>query len=111
LLLALGSGSLSWPLIVNSATTFELMHGVEVCMLGTFSLLCFAGVFRPRQLLPVLFWEIIWKCIWLARIAFPAWRADRLDEGIASNAVACALVVIVIAVVPWDYVWRTYVRR
>ena len=111
LLLALGAGSLSWTLIFNPKSDFELMHGAVVCMLGAFSLLCVAGIFRPLQMLPVLFWEILWKCVWLARIALPAWQAGRVDDGIASNTIACSLVVLVIAIMPWPYVWRVYVRR
>ncbi len=107
-LLALGAGSLSWMRLLDGTRLFDLMDGLAVSMLAAFSALCLLGIRHPLRMLPILFWEIIWKTVWLARIAFPAWRADRLDDGLSNNIVACALVVIVIIAVPWRYVWAMY---
>lgn len=107
-LLALGAGSLSWARLIDSGATFELMDGFAACMLASFSALCLVGIRRPLRMLPILFWEILWKIIWLARIALPAWRVGRIDAALMSNVIACAIVVVVIAVVPWRYAWATY---
>jgi hypothetical protein len=107
-LLALGAGSLSWMRLIDTSATFDLMEGLAVSMLAAFAALCLLGIRDPLRMLPILFWEIIWKLVWLTRIAWPAWRGGRVDEGILTNIVACGLVFIVIAAVPWRYAWTTY---
>ncbi|AUN29748.1 hypothetical protein [Niveispirillum cyanobacteriorum] len=110
LLMALGAGYLNWSQIIDPTQSWKLMEGVVVTMLGAMSALALLGLRHPLRMLPLMFWEIAWKLIWLARVAFPAWQNDTIDEGIAANIVATGMVVIVIAVVPWDYVWRIYVK-
>ncbi len=107
-LIALGAGSLSWWRLVDGRAEFELEDGFVVSMLAACSALCLVGLRHPLRFLPILFWEIIWKVVWLARIALPAWREGRVDEAIATNIVACGMVVIVVVAVPWRYVWATY---
>jgi hypothetical protein len=36
--------------------------------------------------------------------------SDDLDLKTSEVMVNCSLVVVVLAVIPWRYVWRTYVR-
>jgi hypothetical protein len=69
LLIAVGQGSLIWPAIFDPARTWELMHGVVVCMLGAMAALALLGIRYPLQMLPLLFWELTWKTIWLLRVA------------------------------------------
>jgi hypothetical protein len=62
-------------------------------------------------MLPLLFFELAWKAIWLTAIALPLWLAHRLDAASAETAGECLVGVVFLAVIPWDYVWRAYVRR
>lgn len=62
------------------------------------------------QLLPVLLLESAWKLLWLSLVALPRDAAGDLDPAAAEVAVNCSLVVVVLAVVPWRYVWQHYVR-
>jgi hypothetical protein len=75
LLLVVGLGSTIWPAILDQ-TTWELMRGVVVSMLGAMSLLAVLGIRYPLQMLPLLFFELTWKSIWLLRVALPLWSAD-----------------------------------
>ena len=50
------------------------------------------------------------KVLWLSLVALPKAAAGDLDAATSDLAVRCSLVVVIIAVVPWSYVWRTYVR-
>lgn len=110
LLMALGAGYLNWSQIIDPDQSWKLMEGVVVTMLAAMSALALLGLRHPLRMLPLIFWEIAWKLIWLARVAFPAWQNGTIDEAIAANIVATGMVVIIIAVVPWDYVWRVYVK-
>lgn len=106
LLMAVGAGYLNWSQIIDPARTWEMMEGVVVAMLAAMSALALLGLRHPLRMLPLMLWGIAWKLIWLARVAFPAWQEDRITDAMAGNIVACGLVVILIAVTPWDHVWR-----
>ena len=47
--------------------------------------------------------------LWLAVVALPRAAAGDVDGAAADVAVNCSLVVVILAVVPWRHVWRTYV--
>lgn len=111
LLVVVGLGVNVWPAIIEQTRPWELMDGVVRCMLAAFSLLCLLGLRYPLQLLPILFWEIIWKLMWLGLVAYPAWRSGQMDEAIRANVFACSLVVLCVLAVPWGYVWDKYVRQ
>jgi hypothetical protein len=54
--------------------------------------------------------EVLWKVIWIAAVALPHLVADDLDAATRAVLVNCFLVVIIIAVIPWRYVWERYIR-
>jgi hypothetical protein len=109
-LIAFAMGAMTWPKIIMQTGDWALMPGVVKCMLGAFTLLCLLGLRYPLKMLPVLFWELIWKSIWLLAVALPAWQAGAMDAETAENAFATGLVILVYAVIPWDYVWAHYIR-
>ena len=111
LLLAVGQGSLIWPAIFDPTKSWELMHGVVVCMLGAMAALALLGIRYPLQMLPLLFWELTWKTIWLLRVALPLWRSNQLDEATAESAAECLLAVIFVVIMPWRYVFDHYVKK
>lgn len=111
LLLIVGLGPMVWPAIVHHSINWELMHGVVISMLGALSLLALLGLRYPLRMLPLLFWELAWKSIWLIAAARPLWSAHRLDAASAETASECLMAVVFLAVIPWDYVWKTYIRQ
>jgi hypothetical protein len=111
LLLAVGGFSISWMQIFDLHQRWELMHGVVVSMLGAMSILALLGIRYPLQMLPLLFWEMTWKTIWLLRVALPLWLSQHMDKATAENVFACSLVIIVVIAVPWRYVFERYVRN
>lgn len=111
LLIAVAQGLNTWPAIVNHHGAWAFDEGVMMCMLGALTALAALGVRYPLQMLPLLFWEIAWKTIWLVVVALPLWREGHMDAGMAKAAFACGLVVIVYAAVPWRYVFANYVAR
>ena len=74
------------------------------------SLLAFLGLRYPAQLLPILLFEVAWKAIWIAAIAVPRLLSNDLDAATRAVLVNCSFVVVIIAVIPWGYAWRRYVR-
>ena len=107
LFMGLGLAIVKWPLLLH-AGSLPLFEGVVTCLLTALSLLALLGLRYPVRLLPVLLFETVWKLIWLAVVALPAVLAGDVDDATAGVIVNCSLVVVILAAVPWRYVWRRY---
>ena len=109
LLMGVGLALVKWPLLPR-ADALPLYEGVTLCLLTAMSLLAFLGLRFPVKLLPLLLFESVWKLLWLSLVALPGAAAGELDAATTDTVVSCSLVVVILAVIPWRYVWRTYVR-
>jgi hypothetical protein len=87
------------------------MTGVGWSMLGAVSILALVGLRYPLQLLPILFFEVIWKTIWLLAVALPLWWAEQMDAETAQSVFECVLEVIILIAMPWRYVFEHYVVK
>ena len=96
--------------VVQGVSSLPLFEGVVACLLTAMSLLAFLGLRYPATLLPILLFEVIWKVIWIAAVGAPHLIADDLEAATRTVLINCSLVVVIIAVVPWGFVWRRYVR-
>jgi hypothetical protein len=110
LLLIVGLGLTVWPSIFDPARNWAPDRGIIVAMLGALSLLALVGLRHPLRMLPLLLWEIAWKTIWLTRIALPLWTGGRFDAATAETTMECLMAILIVAVIPWDYVLLAYVR-
>jgi hypothetical protein len=109
LLMVVGLAIKKWPLLPD-APSMPLYEGVTLCLLVAMSLLAFLGLRYPVKLLPVLLFESTWKLLWLGLVALPKAIDGNLDKATSDIAFNCSFVVFILAVTPWPYVWRTYVR-
>ena len=107
--MGIGLAVVKWPLVVNYDQSTPLFEGIVAVLLTAMSLLAFLGLRYPVRLLPILLFECLWKLIWLGVVALPAVAAGSVDEAMSQVIVNCSLVVIILAVVPWRYVWEHYV--
>jgi hypothetical protein len=108
--MGVGLAIVKWPLLIQDAASLPVMEGVVTCLLTAMSLLAFLGLRYPVRMLPILLFEVAWKVLWIAVIAIPRLVADDMDSATREVLFSCSLVVIIIAVIPWGYVWRCYVR-
>lgn len=108
LLMCVGLALVKWPLLPE-ADALPLYEGVTLCLLTAMSLLAFLGLRYPGKLLPVLLFEVAWKLLWLG-LALPKAITGDLDAATTDTVINCSLVIVILAVTPWRYVWRNYVR-
>ena len=108
--MGVGLAIVKWPIFVQNVSSLPLFEGVEACLLTAMSLLALLGLRYPVRMLPILLFEVTWKIIWIAAVALPHLVADDIDAATSAVLFNCSLVVIIIAVIPWPYVWRHYVR-
>jgi hypothetical protein len=107
--MGVGLAVVKWPVVIGYYRTMPLFEGVVAVLLTAMSLLAFLGLRYPVRLLPILLFESLWKLIWLAVVALPAVVAGDVDRAMSEVIFSCSLVVIILAVVPWRYVWQRYV--
>jgi hypothetical protein len=111
LLVVVGLGVVIWPDLVHRSRPWGLFEGVSSCMLAAFSALCVLGLRHPLRLLPVLVWELLWKCLWLVSVVLPLWQAGRLDDATWSVAVTVLPVLVFPFILPWRYLLDQYLRQ
>jgi len=111
LLIVIGLGVEIWPGILHHDKPWELMQGVVCCVLAAVSVLAVLGLRYPLRMLPLLFFELAWKSIWLLVVALPLWSADQMDAGTAGTVFACAMGAVFLVVMPWRYVVANYVMQ
>lgn len=112
LVLLVGVGTMIWPLLLSAPETVEHFRGVTWCLLSTVALLALLGLRYPVQMLPLLFFELIWKATWLIAIGLPLRSAGRLEGAFSETWLANVMGVVLCAlVIPWGYVVRRYIRE
>jgi hypothetical protein len=109
--LILGGGLVvyKWPLLFHHDKPWPLMTSVVTCLLVAMSILALLGLRYPRRMLPILLFEVTWKVIWLAVFALPLWLNHEMDQEARELTSEVLWVVVILAVIPWRYVYSNYV--
>jgi hypothetical protein len=100
-----------WPGILNPPPGISHTGTVVGSFLGAMSLLAVLGIRYPVKMLPLLFFELLWKVMWVVGWGLPLWYTQQLapasQETLISNLVGIVLVPLAI---PWGYVFKQYVQ-
>ena len=88
---------------------------VVLSVLGATALLAVVGIRYPIKMLPLLFFELVWKSIWVLVFGLPRWLSGTLDPSVrfggTETLIACLVgIVLVPLAVPWVYVFKQYVQ-
>jgi hypothetical protein len=110
-LMGVGLAFIKWPLYFQNGgvAALPVYEGVVAALLTAMGLLAFLGLRYPLQMLPLLVLETLWKLIWLAAVGVPALMAGDMSEQMSTVFGSVMLVVVILAVTPWDYVWKRFV--
>lgn len=112
LLIVVGLGALIWPRLLDAPETAEHFRGVTWCLLGTVALLALLGLRYPLKMLPLLFFELVWKTTWLATIGFQLRSSGQLGGAFRETWFANVMGLVIFSLaIPWGYVIRKYVRE
>ena len=112
LLVAVGLGAMLWPLLLDAPETAEHFRGVTWCLLGTVGLLALLGLRYPLKMLPLLFFELVWKATWLVTIGLPLRSSGGLEGAFRETWFANVMGLVILSLaIPWGYVFREYVRE
>jgi hypothetical protein len=108
LIIGVGLALNTWPDFIQPHK-WGLMQGVVQSVLMALSLLAFLGLRYPLKMLPLLFFEMTWKTVWLIAVGWPMWRAGNMSDAQSQMAFAISLVAIFPFLVPWDYIAREFI--
>jgi hypothetical protein len=110
--LIVGGGliAVKWPLLIHHSLDWPLWEGVSSSLLGAMALMALLGLRYPLQMLPILLFEFAWKIIWGALVFLPLWQSGRVTDAVASVGINCLVVIVLIPLIPWDYVITQFVR-
>ena len=103
--MAVGLGTLMWPNVIQHTNEFALAHGIKVALLAAL------GLRYPLKMLPSLLFELTWKAIYLIAFALPLWRVHQINPATAEDIKAVLMVVILIPLIPWRYVFVSYLLQ
>ena len=110
LFMAVGLAIFELPALLHPETLSRL-DSVVLSVLGAFALLAVLGIRYPLKMLPLLFFELLWKSIWVLAFGLPLLLANRLDPGATETLTACLMgAVLVSLVMPWGYVLKHYLK-
>ena len=111
LFIALGLAIFELPALLHPENLSRL-DAVVLSILAGFALLVALGIRYPLKMLPLLFFEFVWKFIWLLAFGLPLLLSGRLGPETTETLTGVLLgVVLVPLVTPWGYVLEHYVRE
>lgn len=105
LFLGLGLALVKWPLL-PAAQALPLYESVTLCHVA-------AGVGRTAlsgSVATAVAVRVGLETLWLLFVALPKALAGDLDAAMQKTVFNCSLVVVILLVIPWRFVWRTYLR-
>ena len=109
--IAVGLAIFRWPEIVNPPPGLSNSGSVVGIVLGAMSLLAVLGIRYPLKMLPLLFFELLWKVMWVLGWGLPLWLGQQLGPESRETLVSCLVgVVLVPLAMPWGYVLKQYVQ-
>ena len=102
------------PALLNPAT-LSPGDSVILSVLGATALLAVLGIRYPIKMLPVLFFEFVWKTIWILVFGLPLLLSGGLDPNISfggtETLIACIVGVVLVPIaMPWGYVLKHYLK-
>ena len=111
LIIAVGLAIMIWPGIIRPPENLSHMSAVVRSVLGAVSLLAVLGIRYPLKMLPLLFFELLWKSIRVLAFGLRLWSANKPGADMKGTINDCIVgIVLVLLVTPWGYVLRHYLK-
>jgi hypothetical protein len=99
----------SWTVILTHQGPWDYLQAVAYCVWAAYATLSIVGLIHPLKMLPIVFFEIFYKSIWLIIVAYPLWSKNQLVGSPAEQLTYAFLwLPLPILAVPWGYAFRTY---
>ncbi len=99
----------AWSSILGHEGPWDHVRAAALSMWAGFALVSVIGVYRPLTMLPLVLFDIVYKPIWLAAVAYPLWSRGELAGSPAEEMTYAFLwVLLPIVAMPWGYARRRF---
>jgi len=110
LYIAVGLAIFKLPALLHPENLSRL-DAVVLSMLGGFALVVALGIRYPLKMLPLLFFEFVWKSIWVLVFGLPLLLSGQLGPETTETLIACLMGVVLVPIVtPWGYAFKHYLK-
>jgi hypothetical protein len=100
----------AWRVLLTHEGDWAPLSAMAWTVWATYPTLALLGLFQPLRWLPIMFFTIGYKALFLFFVALPLWRQDALwDTPTGEIAASFLALPLLVLVVPWRYSWRTFV--
>lgn len=100
----------NWSTIFFPTEQLDTLSGVAISFWASYGLLMGLGIRYPVKMVPLILLQLFYKAGWLIGTYLPARSAGVLNEDLEAFYWICVTAVIIdTIVIPWGYLWRTYV--
>jgi hypothetical protein len=105
-------GTYSWTTILNHEGDWKPVNAVAFSVWAAYSTMSILGIWKPLKMLPIIVFQVFYKCVWLTFVAYPLWKAGKLAGSDAGQMTSDFLwVILPIVAMPWGYFFRSFFRR
>ncbi len=111
LLTFVGLAFQAWEYLLFPGEQIDYMTGVAFSFWATYATLMGLGVRYPIKLLPLLILQLMYKATWVLTVYLPMKSSGTVTPVAESFYWICITAVVLdVLVIPWGYVWNSYVR-
>jgi hypothetical protein len=100
----------SWTILLRHEGPWDPYRALAICVWAAYPTLMLLGLLHPVRMLPIMFFMITYKTIFLAVVSYPLWQAGTLAGTTLAWTKDFLWLPLALVAVPWGYAWRTYVR-
>ena len=101
-----------WSYILNPGELISSMDGVAYSFWAAYAMMMGFGLRYPIKFLPLIILQLFYKSVWILLVALPLKGAGELDSGSADMLQSFTIAVVIdLIVIPWPYVYRSYVKN
>lgn len=103
-------GKASWTYLLTHEGPWDPLHAVAFCVWAAYSALSVLGLKHTLKMLPIVFFQIFYKVLWLMVVAYPLWIKNQLSGSPAEEMTYTFLwVALAIVALPWKYAFKKYI--
>jgi hypothetical protein len=95
-----------WPALLTHSGAWGPTEGAAYSLWAALSLLSVVGLKYPLQMLPLLLFQVAYKIVWLLFVAWPNWESIKSSDLMQVMFIG---LVIDLVIIPWAYVFRSYI--
>jgi ABC-type proline/glycine betaine transport system permease subunit len=109
-LIVIGVAPTAWGVLLSHRGEWQPLSAVAWSVWATYPVLAVFGLFHPLRWLPLMFFTVGYKSVWMAFVAWPLLQAGTMQGAPAQPVFESFLALPLLAlVIPWGYAWNTYV--